>query len=115
MRKWMLGWALCLWVPMAWAAEERTVIAPPQDLMDDVPADFPRFAFAGHEEEAQWLSRYLWYHFSKRGGVGKTVFNQEYVTTADLWLAGGVRPGLGKPKQAHHREGQRANRQEKDG
>ena len=60
------------------------LFSPPKDLMEGVPADFPRFYFAGHDTEAQWLSRYLWYHFSTRLGIGKVLFNQEYMTTADL-------------------------------
>ena len=63
----------------------------PTDLMDNVPAHFPRFFFAGHDADAQWLSRYLWYHFSMRGGAGKSLFNQEYVTTSDMWMADALR------------------------
>ncbi len=86
------------------ATRSSDLFTKPKDLMDNVPAGFPRFFFAGHEEEAQWLSRYLWYHFSHRGGVGKTLFNQEYVTTSDLWMGGAAHPRLPRPIQDMHRE-----------
>ena len=63
------------------------------DLLDNIPEDFPRFWFAEHDADAQWLSRYLWYHFSTRGGHGPVLFNQEYLTTSDLWMAGALHPG----------------------
>jgi len=59
------------------------------NLMEAVPANFPPFYFGGHEEEAELLSHYLWYHFSNRLGNGLTLFNKEYLLTADMWLADG--------------------------
>ncbi len=75
----------------------------PTDLMEDIPAHFPRFFFAGHETDAQWLSRYLWYHFKSRGGAGKCLFNQEYVTTSDMWMGGAIHPRLSGSIQDIHR------------
>jgi hypothetical protein len=75
-----------------------------EDLMEGVPADFPRFYFSGHDPEAQLISRYLWYHFSTRPGNGKTVFNKEYLTTTDMWLSGAVDKIRQIPVQEAHRE-----------
>ena len=84
--------------------EKNAMFPEPVDLMDSVPADFPRFLFTGHDEDAQWLSRYLWYHFSNRGGAGTTLFNQEYVTTSDLWMGGAIHPRMPRPIQHVHRD-----------
>jgi hypothetical protein len=61
------------------------------ELMKSVPADFPHFQFPGHEEQADLLTHYLWYHFYHRLGNGLTLFNQEYLLTSDIWL-GNARP-----------------------
>lgn len=74
------------------------------DLMSDTPEVFPRFYFAGHDTEAQLLSRYMWYHFSNRLGNGKTLFNKEYLAVADLWAGGAVDKHRKKPIQEVHRE-----------
>ncbi len=83
---------------------KEALFTVPKDLMENVPADFPRFVFPGHDEEAQWLSRYYWYHFSNRPGNGKTLFNKEYLTQSDLWAAGAMDNRRGKTIQAVHRE-----------
>ncbi len=56
-------------------------------LLKNVPADFPRFDFAEHKEQADLLTHYLWYHFYNRGGNGLTLFNKEYLLTSDIWMA----------------------------
>lgn len=73
------------------------------DLLDDVPAHFPRFHWEAGDDSDQWLSRYLWYHFKTRSGGGKVLFNQEYLATADMWMADAMHPGWDKPVQALHR------------
>lgn len=93
----------------ALAAQEGSVVPntlfqSSQDLAPDTPAEFTRFHFAGHEERAQLLSGFLWYHFDKRLGNGKTLFNKEYLTTADMWLGGAIDKKRGKPIQQVHRE-----------
>lgn len=75
-----------------------------QDLIENTPSDFPRFYFAGHDTEAQWLSRYLWYFFRSRVDVGKVMFNREYLTTSDLWLGGAVTGSARQPVQREHRD-----------
>lgn len=73
------------------------------ELMKAVPPDFPRFAFAGHDEQADLLTHYLWHHFHHRLGNGLTLFNQEYLLTSDIWL-GNARPrGSDQPIQEVHR------------
>ena len=73
------------------------------DLMKNVPADFPRFSFEGHAEQADLLTHYLWYHFHHRLGNGLTLFNQEYLLTSDIWL-GNARPrGSDQTIQEVHR------------
>jgi hypothetical protein len=61
------------------------------ELARNVPADFVRFSFAGHDGQARLLTHYLWYHFHHRLGNGTTLFNQEYLLTSDIWL-GNARP-----------------------
>jgi len=68
------------------------------------PADFTRFEIPGHEEEAQLLNDYLWYHFTNRGGNGLVLFNMEYLNVSDLWLNGAIDKASGKPIQQVHRE-----------
>lgn len=81
-----------------------SVVPKTADLLPDVPEQFPRFYFANHGRQAQWLSRYLWYHFSNRLGNNKTLFNKEYLTIADLWCADAVDKQRKKPIQDVHRE-----------
>ncbi|MFH1737498.1 MAG: glycosyl hydrolase family 65 protein [bacterium] len=57
------------------------------------PDDFPKFSFAGHDEEAQLLSNYLWYHFHHRLGNGLTLFNKEYLLFSDTWMNGAIPRG----------------------
>lgn len=56
-------------------------------LARNVPDGFPRFAFAGHSEQAQLLTHFLWYHFHNRLGNSRVLFNKEYLLTADIWLS----------------------------
>jgi len=77
--------------------------APVARLMQNIPADFPRFEFAGHAQQADLLTHYLWYHFHHRPGNGLTLFNKEYLLTSDIWL-GNARPrGSDRPIQEVHR------------
>jgi hypothetical protein len=68
------------------------LFGPLPDLMEDVPEHFTRFYFGQAPEDAQWLSRYLWYHFSKRLGASPCLFNQEYLTLSDVWMGGAFHP-----------------------
>ncbi len=79
------------------------------------PPEFPRFSFAGHDAEAQLLSNYLWYHFSTRLGHGSVLFNQEYLTTSDTWMAGALHPGWSAPIQRILRDDLLAIRMDNDG
>jgi hypothetical protein len=90
----ILGWVtvlFCLAVPAVGEEGETmrtdaTLFSPPSDLVEGIPQDFPRFFFLTRGEEARYLNRYLWHHYSARGGVGKTLFNKEYLTLSDMWL-----------------------------
>lgn len=104
MRKMLLAGVLLALVLVGWAEGDTTMFASRNDLIENVPADFPRFYFSGSDDEAQWLSRYLWYHFSTRSGYGSTLFNQEYLTTSDLWLGGALHPRWPKAIQDIHRD-----------
>ncbi|MBP8912797.1 MAG: hypothetical protein KBI32_14960, partial [Phycisphaerae bacterium] len=87
----------------AFASAQTTGGNVAADLMTRVPADFPRFEFADHAEQADLLTHYLWYHFHHRLGNGLTLFNQEYLLTSDIWL-GNARPrGSDKTIQEVHR------------
>lgn len=77
---------------------------PVRAAEDFAPAEFPHFQFKGHDEEAQLLSDYLWYHFSKRLGNGICLFNREYLLCADTWMGGAIAPDRKKPIQEVHRE-----------
>ncbi len=95
--------------------DTRQLLPVPKDLTSDVPRDFPRFFFPQHDTEAGLLSRYLWNHFSNRGGYGKVAFNKEYLTTSDMWLGGGVHPGWPGPIQEIHRDELLSIRQDREG
>lgn len=77
------------------AAAADGIGTPPPDLLEGTPEHFTRFSIEGHERHAQWLNRYLWYHFTSRGGNGPVLFNKEYLATADLWLNGAMAAGPG--------------------
>ncbi len=81
-------------------AEQKDVS---QDLSAKVPADFTRFSFADHDEQARLLNHYLWYHFHHRLGNGTTLFNQEYLLTSDIWLANAYPRGVKQTIQEVHR------------
>lgn len=107
--------AIAALAPCVAAAAEAPLVPAPPDLVAGIPADFPRFHFAGHDESAALLGRYLWHHFSARGGEGPVLFNKEYMTTADLWMGGAVHPGWGEPIQAIHRRNLLAARVDAEG
>lgn len=103
---------LCLLVRTAMA--QAPVQAPVQQETP-APSGFPTFAFAGHDEDARTLSRFLWRHFDGRLGNNMVLFNKEYLTTADLWMAGAVDKGRGKSIQEIHREDLGNTRVHEDG
>ncbi|MBP8128537.1 MAG: hypothetical protein KA184_03080 [Candidatus Hydrogenedentes bacterium] len=80
----------------------RTALAQAPETPEP-PAEFTRFEFAGHEEQAELLSRFLWYHFYHRLGNGPTLFNKEYLLVADAWLDGAIPRGTDQTIQATHR------------
>ncbi len=88
---------------------------PPADLLEDVPEHFPRFYVEGAEEDAQWLGRYLWYHYKNRLGAGPTLFNKEYIATSDLWMGGSMHPHRNKTAQEQFRADLLAIRMQDDG
>jgi len=86
----------CLQITIPGAQNEPakpTLFELQPDLLPDTPKQFPRFFFSGSPSDACWLSRYLWYHFKNRLGHGPGMFNQEYLTTSDLWMADALHPG----------------------
>ena len=85
------------------------------DLATSVTQDFPRFYFKDHDREAQLLSRFLWYHFANRLGNSKTLFNKEYLTLADPWLASAMDKQRQKTIQEVHREDLSGTRQDEEG
>lgn len=82
------------------ASKEADVV---HELMVKVPADFPRFHFDKHAEQAELLSHYLWYHFHHRRGNSLTLFNKEYLLTADIWLGNAYPSGSKERIQDVHR------------
>jgi len=72
-------------------------------LNKNVPADFPRFTFVNHPEQAQLLSHFLWYHFHHRLGNSMVLFNKEYLLTADIWLGHAYPRGPKEKIQDVHR------------
>ena len=91
--------------PASWAETAETLSQSDvvSRLMADVPADFPRFEFANHHEQADLLSHFLWYHFHHRLGNSPVMFNKEYLLTADIWLANAYPRGSKEPIQDVHR------------
>jgi len=75
-----------------------------EQLFQRVPSDFPGFDFANHPEQAKLLTHYLWYHFHHRLGNGPTLFNKEYLLTADIWLANAHPRNSNKTIQQVHRD-----------
>ncbi len=78
--------AVLMTLPAAAAVAEAPATPAP-------PEDFPRFHFDGHDEQAEVLSDYLWYHFHHRLGNGLTLFNKEYLLLSDMWMNGAVPRG----------------------
>jgi len=74
--------------------------------ISSVPESFTTIEFKGHPDESRLLSQYLWYHYKTRRLHFKALFPQEYLTTADMWLARTPQPiwGEGKSIQQKHRE-----------
>lgn len=68
----------------------------------DLPERFTRVELEDHPEESSILTNFLWRHYRNRRPAGPSyglvLFNQEYLATADLWLAGAV-TGDGTPAQ----------------
>jgi len=73
-------------------------------LSKNVPDDFGHFTFAGHPEQAQLLSHFLWYHFHHRLGNSMVLFNKEYLLTADIWLGNACPRGSKQKVQEVHRD-----------
>jgi len=67
------------------------------------PEGFTRVEIPSAPEAADVMNAYLWRHFHLRGGNGPTLFNKEYVTLSDLWLANAPERGSGLPIQDVHR------------
>jgi len=72
-------------------------------LVENVPADFSRFAFANHPEQADLLTHFLWYHFHHRLSNSAVMFNKEYLLTADIWLGNASPRGSQESIQDIHR------------
>ena len=70
----------------------------------EAPPEFTAIEFPGHADQAETLSKYLWYHFHHRMGNIITLFNKEYLALADLWLNGALDRASGRPIQDLFRE-----------
>lgn len=68
------------------------------------PDDFTQIITLPDEEVGKTMTEFLWYHLYKRLGNGPTVFNKEYLLTADTWVNGFIEPHRNKPIQDIHRE-----------
>lgn len=94
---------LLLLIHPAWAGQEgamdHQLLSAPVDLVESIPADFPRFFFQDHDEQAQLLGRYLWHFWETRPGTDMTLFNKEYLTTSDLWVTGALAKQPGRSIQ----------------
>ncbi len=121
MKHYLFALMMLLVPAMHLAAQEATpqadqpMIPEINDLQEGVPAEFPRFYFANHDESAQYLNRYLWYHFTNRLSNNKTLFNKEYLMVGDMWLAGANDKKREKPIQEVHREDLSGIRQDDEG
>ncbi|MCX8064367.1 MAG: hypothetical protein N3G21_04265 [Candidatus Hydrogenedentes bacterium] len=68
------------------------------------PPEFTQIQTVPEEELGKTITEFLWYHLYKRLGNGPTIFNKEYLLTADTWVNGFVEPYRNKPIQEVHRE-----------
>lgn len=97
-----VGFLFCYAAGVLWWLCAQTARAQTPETPEP-PEDFTRFEFQGHEEQANLLNRYLWYHFHHRLGNGPTLFNKEYLLVADTWLDGAVPRDTTQTIQATHR------------
>jgi len=74
------------------------------DELPTPPEDFPKIHTYPEEEVGSIMTNFLWYHLYKRLGNGPTVFNKEYLLTADMWVNGFIEPHRNKYIQEVHRE-----------
>jgi hypothetical protein len=85
----------------AMALADEPLVVPAPDLIEGIPAEFPRLRLGDHERESSLLSRYLWDRFEVRRPTDAeqtVLFNKEYLAISDLWL-GGAKARAGKPIQ----------------
>jgi len=79
------------------------------------PADFTAFDTPVDPETGSLLSRYLYYHFTKRIPLGLCLFNREYLTVADCWLGYPIPPGASASIQELHRQQLESVRMDQEG
>ena len=98
---WLLVMSLVFFIADNAFAEENV---PLTVASQSPPETFTSFTFPGHEEDAELLGKYLWYHFHHRLGNNITLFNKEYLAIADLWLNNAIDRQQDRPIQALFRE-----------
>lgn len=100
---------LSLILPIAVALQPAVPAEQPQferkTIMEQTPPEgFTSFDFPQQSDDAELLTKYLWYHFHHRMGNIITLFNKEYLAIADLWLNNGVDRASQRPIQDMYRE-----------
>ncbi|HOQ88744.1 MAG TPA: hypothetical protein PLX03_01275 [Candidatus Hydrogenedentes bacterium] len=68
------------------------------------PPEFTAFETPTDPDAGSLISRYLFYHFTHRIPMGLCLFNREFLTVADCWLAGTENLNNGIPIQESHRK-----------
>ena len=102
----LLAYALLAGITVTTASLQAQTPQPDvvQELTKQVPADFPRFTMTGQEQQADLLTHYLWYHFQHRPGINLTLFNKEYLLTADIWMGNAAKGQPSRTIQEIHRD-----------
>ena len=79
------------------------------------PLEFTRFAIEGHPEDARALNAWLWRFWNQRVGNFRSMFFQDYMTPADVYVNAAIDRGTGDTIQDYMRETFLTVRQEPSG
>lgn len=78
------------------AGNTMDILPNTEDLITTTNTNFSHFYFEGAEEDAQWLSRFLWYHFAQRLSNNPAPYPKEYLTLSDMWMNDAYHPNADK-------------------
>lgn len=82
-----IGFIVLLVLVLCVSAGADQLFTLPADVSENVPQEFSRFYFANHEEDSRLLGDML-QHFFFSHGYDASMFNKEFLSTGEMWLAG---------------------------